>query len=216
MSARNLKYIHAMGHRALTPLYDPFVRLFMRERTVRQRMLDQVRLRPGERLLDVGSGTGTFAILAKQQHPEAEIFGIDGDPEIVSRATRKADAASARVCFQTALATELPFEARSFDRVTSSFVMHHLTSSHKTRACAEAFRVLRSGGAFYLLDFGPPHGRLGRAVAHLMHGLAELADNFDGRLPGMLAAAGFTDVREEEHLMTPFGVVIMLRGAKSV
>lgn len=43
-----------------------------------------------------------------------------------------ADAASARVCFQTALATELPFEARSFDRVTSSFVMHHLTSSQDT------------------------------------------------------------------------------------
>lgn len=86
---------------------------------------------------------------------------------------------------------------RSGDRaaVRSAFVrscheqFRHAPPDEFTRhvPAQRRFGVLRSGGAFCLLDFGPPRGRLGRAVAHLMHGLAELADNFDGRLPGMLA-----------------------------
>jgi ubiquinone/menaquinone biosynthesis C-methylase UbiE len=209
------RYIHAMGRRALTPLYDPFVRAFMRERVLRQRLIDRLSLRPGSRLLDVGSGTGTFAILAKQACRLAEVTGVDGDPAIIARARSKADRVGAEVHFEVALATALPFEEGVFDRVTSTFVMHHLPRAAKARACVEAFRVLHPGGEFHVVDFGPPRSRIGRTIMSALRGVAELADNLDGRLPHMLEAAGFGAVREEGRLLTPFGPAIFLRAVRS-
>jgi ubiquinone/menaquinone biosynthesis C-methylase UbiE len=203
-----------MGHRALTPLYDPFVQAFMRERALRQGLIDLISLRPGSRLLDVGCGTGTFAILAKQACPLADVWGIDGDPAIVARARAKADRARAELHFKVALATALPFEEGVFDRVTSTFVMHHLPRAAKAQACVEAFRVLRPGGEFHIVDFGPPRSRIGRAIMSALRGIAELADNLDGRLPHMLEAAGFGAVREEGRLFTPLGPAIFLRAER--
>ena len=209
------RYIPAMGHRALTPFYDPFVRAVLRERLLRQRLIDRLRLRAGSRVLDVGSGTGTLALMAKQQHPEAQIVGIDGDSEIVDFARRKVDAAGVRVSFHVGLATELPFEDHSFDRVTSMFVMHHLSHAAKERALVEALRVLQPGGEIHIVDIGPPRSRIGRAMSRVIRGIGELADNLDGRLTGMLAAAGFAEVFEEDRVVTAFGPAIFLRGVRS-
>jgi ubiquinone/menaquinone biosynthesis C-methylase UbiE len=204
------KYIHAMGHRALTPLYDPFIRLVLRERILRERLIERLSLRAGSRLLDVGCGTGTLAILARQKYPHAEVIGIDGDPEIVDLAGRKAAAVGAKVKFRVALATELPFEDRSIDFVTNTFVMHHLPRADKARCFEECLRVLRPGGQIHVVDFGPPRSRVGRAWIAPLRRMAWLADNFDGRLPPMLTEAGFTHVRETDRIATAFGPAVFL------
>ena len=55
-------FIPALRFEALTPAYDAIVRLTTRERVVKRALLDAARLGPAVRLLDVGCGTGTFAI----------------------------------------------------------------------------------------------------------------------------------------------------------
>src|SRR5919106_5180593 len=73
--------------------YDLLALLFMRgrEEEFREKVLELARLRSGESVLDVGCGTGTLAIAAKQRvGPTGKVYGIDASPEMISRATKKA------------------------------------------------------------------------------------------------------------------------------
>jgi hypothetical protein len=66
-----------------------------------------------------------------------------------------------------------------------------------------------------MVDFGPARRRIGRAMMSALRGIGELADNLDGRLPGLLEQAGFATVSEEDRLLTPFGPAIFLRAVRS-
>jgi ubiquinone/menaquinone biosynthesis C-methylase UbiE len=208
------KYIHAMGHRGLTPLYDPFVRLFMREKVLRRRLIESLPLQTGGRMLDVGCGTGTLAVWTKRQFPRADVTGIDGDGDIIERARQKAADGGESVRFEVAVATAIPFADHSFDCVTSTFVMHHLPTAQKQRCFEECHRVLQSGGQIHVVDFGSPRGNVGRSMMSVLRGMAYLADNLDGRLPGMLRDAGFLDVREADRVTTAFGPAVFLSGRR--
>ena len=82
------KFIPALGSDLLTPFYDPLLWL-MRENRFKSDLILQARMSNGMRVLDVGCGTGTLAIMAKQVHPEAEVFGIDADSKIIGIARPK-------------------------------------------------------------------------------------------------------------------------------
>ncbi|MGH2602529.1 MAG: class I SAM-dependent methyltransferase, partial [Dehalococcoidia bacterium] len=157
-------YITACGNDRLTPLYDLLIRLKMREGTVKRRIIELVRLAPGERLLDIGCGTGTLGLLAKRIVPGSVVVGVDGDPKILAIARRKAARERLDVTFDEAMAYDLPYADRSFDAVVSSLVFHHLTPDQQAATLAETLRVLRPGGAFVVADLAPPHNRLMRAT----------------------------------------------------
>jgi ubiquinone/menaquinone biosynthesis C-methylase UbiE len=79
-----------------------------RERAFRQRLVGLARLQPGDKVLDIGCGTGTLAIVAKRRvGPEGTVDGVDASPEMISRAKRKAGNAGLEVRFQTAIVEEL-------------------------------------------------------------------------------------------------------------
>ncbi len=63
----------------LTPIYDLFAKLFFPEEQFKRGLIACAHIAPGDRVLDVGSGTGTLAIMAKQIQPEAQVTGLDGD-----------------------------------------------------------------------------------------------------------------------------------------
>ena len=94
----------------------------------------------------------------------------------------------------------LPYRTGALDVVVSTLVFHHLPGIAKQQALLEIHRVLRPGGGFLLVDFGAAEGlglRLfARALAVLgLFSLTEArtaADNLAGRLPGLLAHAGFS------------------------
>ena len=74
---RERSYIPALGFDWLTRFYDPLLALSLREKTLKGRLIDQAAIAPGHDVLDVGCGTGTLAILAKNRQPEARVVGLD-------------------------------------------------------------------------------------------------------------------------------------------
>lgn len=77
-------YIPALRFHALTKLYDHVIGATLKEDEFRQRLLAQAQVRPGHRVLDLGCGTGTFAVLVKRAVPGAEVVGLDGDANVLS------------------------------------------------------------------------------------------------------------------------------------
>lgn len=129
-------------------VYDLLWRRYMnRTLPVLQRTAD---VAPGERVLDLASGTGELEQLLLASTPNVEIVGIDLASAMVTRAREKLagiDAAS----FLQADAHELPLENDSFDVVVSASTFHYFTAPH--RVLNEAARVLRPGGRLVLLDW---------------------------------------------------------------
>ena len=198
----------------LTPIYDLFARLFMPEKQFKHDLIAHARITPGHRVLDLGTGTGTLAIMIKQSQPDVQITGLDGDPEILAMAREKAARAGADITFDLGNAAKLPYPNESFDRVLSSLVMSLLSSEDKQLAVREAYRVLRSGGELHIADFGPPHTRWGRWLAPLMRRFERICDNLDGRLPAMFQEAGFENVKEVARFATILGTLAILYGRK--
>lgn len=199
------KYIPALSFDWLTPLYDPLLRWGMREETFKRDLIQQARIQPGYRVLDLGCGTATLTILVKQTHPDAEVIGLDGDPNVLEIGRAKAAKAGVDITLDHGLAFQLPYPEDSFDRVLSSLVLHHLTSENKRRAFREVYRVLRPGGEFHVVDFGRPHSAYSRLVSPLIRRLEEAADNVNGLLPEMIRHAGVEQVEEPAHYTTLFG-----------
>jgi ubiquinone/menaquinone biosynthesis C-methylase UbiE len=207
-------YLPAVRFHSLTRFYDPLVKLTTREGEFRRRLLDQAALKPGMRVLDLGSGTGTLAVMAKRREPAIEMRGLDADEEMVSRGTEKAEDAGARVGFDHGFSDVLPYGDNSFDRVLSSLFFHHLSGESKRGTLREVARVLAPGGELHVADWGKPGDPLMQAAfltLRLFDGMENTSDNAAGRLPELFAEAGLRDAEETTRLRTAFGVLCLYR-----
>jgi ubiquinone/menaquinone biosynthesis C-methylase UbiE len=209
-TARPADYLPAARFDFLTPVFDVFVRATTRERTSKQKLLDQAGLDGDAEVLDLGSGTGTLAIWAKSSNPRLRIRGLDGDPAIVAQARRKAARAGVEIGFDEGFSYDLPYEDASFDRVLSSLFFHHLVLRDKERTIAEIARVLRPGGELHVADWGEPRSlasKAGAVAIRRFDGDEPTRDNLAGRLPELFEAGGLADARERERIGTPMGTL---------
>ena len=139
-----------------------------RERKLRERLIELARLQTGESVLDVGCGTGTLAIAAKQSvGPPGVVHGIDASPEMIARAKRKAAKAGVDVDFRTAIVEALPFPDGRFDVVLSTMMLHHLPRQTRHECAREIRRVLKPNGRILAVDFGAPSLHRKGIIAHL-------------------------------------------------
>jgi ubiquinone/menaquinone biosynthesis C-methylase UbiE len=179
-----------MGVDWLLPLYDPITAL-LRLNHARQELLRQAELHPGHRVLDIGCGTGSLAVLAKTSCPSVDIVGVDPDDRALARAARKAHRAGASIRFDRGFSDALHYPDGTFDRVLSSFMFHHLGGDEKARTLREVRRVLRADGRLHLLDFGGA-GSAGRGSRFpRLHWHHRLIDNDEGTVLQLLDDAGF-------------------------
>ena len=142
----------------------PLLAVTMREKRFRGLMAQRIDgdLPRDGSLVNVGCGTGTFAIALAAQRPDARIAAVDGDAQILALAQAKPGAVT--VEWQEGLAEKLPLPSDSIDVVTMSLVLHHLLPEGKRKALAEARRILKPGGRLHVADWGAPDDPLMSAL----------------------------------------------------
>lgn len=211
------KYVPALGFHWLTPYYDAVVGTTTRERSFKQALIKQAHFEPGQRVLDLASGTGTLTIWIKQHQPQADVTGVDGDLAILSLASRKAQKANVSVQFDRALSYSLPYPAAHFDRVLSSLFFHHLSWQNKERTAQELFRVLKPGAELHVADWGHATSALMRGLflfVQLLDGFKNTQDNVSGKLITLFEQAGFIEVIQRQTFSTVYGTIALYSAIK--
>ena len=214
-------FLPAAGHDLFLPLYDPLVSLLGGNRS-RRDLIEQANITSGQRILDIGCGTGSFAVLLKGQRADVEVVGLDPDPKALRRAKAKAARAGVSMQFDQGFADELPYESSSFDRVFSSLMFHHLEEQTQEKTLREVLRVLKPGGSFHLLDFASAdhgsHASSTKSGSHTSHGLHShlmhlfhphdrVTDNSDARILELIRRAGFTNAEKVKEGKMLFGLL---------
>ena len=198
------RYLSAIRYDWLLPLYDPFTRL-LGAPAAHRLLADQADLRSGQRVLEIGCGTGNLLLLVKRRHPDATVVGLDPDPKALARARRKAKRAGLSVRLDRGFADELPYPDGSVDRVLSAFMFHHLEPGDRRSALREVRRVLAPGGSLHLLDLGGGAAPSHRPLSRLAHHGGRLQDNASDRIVTLMWDAGLANPRETDHRVTRFG-----------
>ncbi len=176
------------------------------------RLVADARLRSGMRVLDLGSGTGYPALLAAQTvGPSGNVTGIDLAEQMLEAARRKAASLKlSNITFKTGDVTTLPFEAASFDAITTRFCLMFLPEIPK--AVAEIARILKPdtwvAAAVWSAPEKNPYLKIPIDVIKQFvelsppdptaPGIFRLAK--PGELASMLEQAGLANISEQEFL----------------
>jgi ubiquinone/menaquinone biosynthesis C-methylase UbiE len=124
-----------------------------REKKLRQITLDLAQIKPGDKILEIGCGTGTLTLAIKERvGTTGEAKGIDIAPEMAEIATCKAARKGADVNIQVGSIEKIPFPENRFDKVLCSFMIFHMPEEVRLKGLKEIYRVLKSGGRLFILD----------------------------------------------------------------
>ena len=191
--------------------YDRAIRRWTREMRWRRAMIEALAPCPGETIVDVGCGTGSFAVMLKAVAPGVNLIGLDPDEEALAIARAKANAASADIHWERGFARDI--DAHSADAVVSSLMFHQVPMAEKQASLTAMHAALRPGGRLVIADYGRQRGLmrlLFRSTIQRLDGIEDTQPNADGLLPVLIADAGFADVRETKRIHTVTGTIALI------
>ena len=203
------EFTPAAGRFAPTSIYDSGVALLTRESVWRSELLRRLLPAPGEAILDVGSGTGTLAILLKQAQPEARITGLDPDVAALSIAKAKAAKAGVEIEWRKGFAHDAA-NFGIFDKVVSSLVFHQVPLAGKKSGIAAMFRAAKPGGLVCIADYAEQrqwHMRQAFRFIQMIDGRANTQHNVDGFIEAELSDILGKTVAPAYAINTPTGTI---------
>jgi ubiquinone/menaquinone biosynthesis C-methylase UbiE len=168
-----------------------------------KRVVEKMDIQPGHAILDLGSGTGrNSSFMAPQVSPQGSILGLDISKEMLSRARKRCRSYPNVQFREQRIEMPLPYQAE-FDRVFISFVLHGFEDDQKVGIINNAYRALKPGGIFCILDYNEfDIEKLWFPFRWVfIHGECQLALEFlRFDLKGMLSSRGFRDFDEDLFL----------------
>ena len=185
--SQKFKTRDAASYDSVTEQFDYFTERLTRP--LAARMIELAKISPGEKILDVGAGTGAVTLLAART-AAGEVCGIDLSPEMMAKAEEKARRLKIeqKINFRRMDAEALDFENEKFDAAVSLFALLHFPNP--LIALREIFRVLRPGGKVVIavgsgIPIYSPSGWL-----HILKKVPDILRRFRGK---QLVAPHFLD-----------------------
>ncbi len=150
--------------------YDPIIALHSKDKSARLRrfLLERAGIAPGQKVLDICTGTGAVALMAgRMLKGNGVATGVDFSQGMLRKAREKARKQGINVHFVLADVSKLPFLNESFHIVTCSHAMYELDPSTREGALLEAKRVLVPGGVFIMMEHMEPSSPFIRFLYHI-------------------------------------------------
>lgn len=146
--------------------------------------------RKPEACLDLATGTGDVARMMADRWATSRVIGSDPTPAMLDVARTKATGEKVsrnhrRILWQEGVAEKIDAESRSLDVITIAFGFRNVPEASRQRAAEEAFRVLKPGGIFAILELGLPRGKAVRPLYSflLRQGMPRFAGLFAPKAP---------------------------------
>ena len=174
-------------------------------------------IEPGERVLDIGSGTGALAVRAARRG--AVVRGIDINPEMLAIArerVREAHLEERVELVEQGVAELDALKAETFDSVVSGLCFSELSHDELRYTLDQVVRVLKPGGLLRVADEIRPARPIARSIHYLVRApllvftylLTQQTSHAVRELPELLAAAGLSLVSVETRALGSFGVFV--------
>jgi len=166
-------------------------------------VVDKMGINPGQSILDLGSGTGkNDCLMAQKIGSQGKIVGLDISDEMLRQSLKRCREYPNMSFEKQRIELPLPYE-EEFDKVFISFVLHGFEDEQKVGIISNAYRTLKAGGSFCVLDYAEfDVGKMWFPFRWaFIRWECQLAVEFlKLDIKGMLRTQGFTDVKEEFFL----------------
>ncbi|MFC3101212.1 class I SAM-dependent methyltransferase [Altererythrobacter lauratis] len=207
----------ALGWLGSVGIYDRAIRLLTREQVWRAALLRQVAPQAGELILDVGCGTGTFAIMLKRLCPAARVVALDPDSDVLRIASRKGMEAGVSIEWRQGFATDAEALGATADKAVSSLVFHQVPMAGKRAGIAAMFAAVRQGGEVHIADYASQSSfmrAMFRLTVQQIDGVADTQPNADGALEAILSNQSGAPVGPTRAIPTPTGAISLFKVQK--